>query len=112
MGVKVKAVLVLAWVCALSACASSTKLPRQQTKACTFQVGAAGGDLVVRYERAVIVGEVEGKPEWWLNFPERERVRDLEGKARAWNWSKDRVLRFGEARIVGMTVCQCPEEFW
>jgi hypothetical protein len=83
-----------------------------RAKACTFSIMNRGGELIVLYEKAYIVGEVAGKDEWWLDLPTREKYRDVEGQARAVNWPKARVLRAGEARVVGALACRCPESLW
>jgi hypothetical protein len=92
---------------------SKTSAPQRLTslRACTFAIMQRGGERVVFYERAKIVGEVAGKHEWWLNLIDREPVFDKEGHARAVNFPKERVLRVGEVRLVGTSVCKCPESF-
>lgn len=98
---------------AIGLCAGCASVPPRVTTlhACTFSIMQRGGVLTVLYERAQIVGEVAGKEEWWLSFPDRESVLDKEGRARAVNFPKDRVLRMGEARVVGTSLCRCPESF-
>jgi hypothetical protein len=103
--------LVYFFIVGLASRCSSAAPHATTLHACTFSIMNRGGELVVFYERAVIVAEVAGKDEWWLNFPDREPVFDKEGHARAVNFPKARVLRVGEARVVGTSMCRCPESF-
>ena len=99
-------VLSLAMFCASTA---PPPAPRPGESACTFTIANVAGELRVYYEKAEIVGEVEGRDEWWIYFPRREPVIDRDGHPRGLNWPKSKILRFGEARIVGTVLCRCPQ---
>lgn len=99
----------------LAACASarSTKIRQPvRIRACEVSIVQRGGELIALYRRALIVGEVEGAEEWWIDFPDEERVRDADGRARAVNVPKSAVLQMGELRIIGTTACRCPPVLW
>lgn len=84
-------------------------------KACTFAVSSDAQR--VYYERFIIVAEKEvantedDPPAWWGVFPDRPPERDAEGRARAVNVPKSKVLKRGEVRMVGGATCKCPD-FW
>lgn len=69
------------------------------TVACVVTVVQSGGERSCVYESVLIVGEIAGSDEWLL-------VRNAEEGVV--NWPKARVLKAGEARIIGALMCRCP----
>jgi hypothetical protein len=82
---------------------------------CTVSVDQS--TQTARYEQVEIVGEREGinedgKPvqEWWVWFPQRPTADylDTNGKLRAVNVPKYKILQVGETRLINGMLCKCP----
>lgn len=89
--------------------------PQRNEAGCYVSVDISGGRCL--WEQVAIVGEVSGVDwegnvveEWWAWFPQRPREEyfDTEGKLRAVNLPKSRVLLTGEHRLVRGVLCTCP----
>lgn len=78
-------------------------------QACVVSIATRGGERSVQYRRAVIVGEVDGADEWWVELPDDDRALDSAGRPRALNFPKSAVLRVGEVRMIGTFACRCPQ---
>lgn len=101
--------LTVPWVSACGTVSNLSTTPVVGEVGCTVVVST--GTRSAFYEMIRIVGEHTNTNDWWIMFVHRDQKEfvGIDGRKRAINYPKSKILRRGEHRIIDGVMCHCPE---